>query len=145
MSGKVNGRDVNRAVNWACYTVTINLALLVAGVLLAKPFPAIFILVVAGVGLVTFFGVLMAANFLSEKLDLNKGEMRKALAASLTISFLTLMAILAFAGKASPPTDLSNTLIETFKWIIITIIAFYFGTRTVKEAREALNKTSGKK
>jgi hypothetical protein len=103
MSGKVNRRDVNRAVNWACYTVTINLALLVAGVLLAELFPAIFILVVAGVGLVTLFGVLMTANFLSEKLDLNKGEMRKALAASLTISFLTLMAILAFAGKASPP------------------------------------------
>jgi hypothetical protein len=31
-------------------------------------------------------------------------------------------------------------LIETFKWIIITIIAFYFGIRTIKEAREAVNK-----
>ncbi|MHC1563752.1 MAG: hypothetical protein ACXQTF_00295 [Candidatus Hecatellaceae archaeon] len=142
MTGKTEAprKDVNRAVSWARYTVAINLALLAAGALLAKTFHAILILVVAGVGLVSFFGVLIIANFLSEEPNLNKGEMRKALTSSLILSFLTLMSVVAFVEVSS--MDTAKTLIETFKWIVITIIAFYFGTRTIKEAREAINRKS---
>ena len=112
----------------------VDLALLLTGVLLGRILPAIYILVVAGVGIVTFLGILAVANFFSQSLDLNRGEMRKALASAFTASFLTLVAVLAFT-KDIVPADLAQNLIEAFKWIIITIIAFYFGTRTIKEVK----------
>lgn len=88
----------------------------------------------ACVGVITFIGVLLLSNYLSRDPSLAKKEMRKAIAASFTLVYLSLLAVTVFGGLSASETELAKTIVGHFTWVIGIIVAFYFGSRAVEEA-----------
>ncbi|MEW6097307.1 MAG: hypothetical protein AB1567_12425 [bacterium] len=81
-------------------------------------------------GLGIFLVVLVAVNLLSNEWDLTSGEIRKAI----TVSYLSVFMGLLMVGNSIQIAEgtLLKPLLENFWWIVITIIGFYFGGRTVE-------------
>lgn len=88
---------------------------------------------VGGIGIITFFGVIVISNYLSESKFLEKGEMRKAIAASFTIVYIALLSLLTFKGVSLTDSGLSQTMIDHFTTLVGVIVAFYFGSRSFDE------------
>ena len=88
---------------------------------------------VGSVGVITFFGVLMLVNYLSKSKVLDKGEMRKAIAASFVVIYFALLSLLTFTGFGPSNTELAETIIGHFTYLVGIIIVFYFGSRTVEK------------
>ena len=97
---------------------------------------------IAGIGAITFFGTLMLANFLSKSHELNKGEMRKAIAASVIVVYFSLIAFLTCEDCKVVDPELSKTIIGHFTYIVGIVIAFYFGVRAI-EAWKKTTTTAG--
>lgn len=156
------------------------------------------------VGVVTFFGVLLAANLFSGDAALRKGEMRKAITASMLVVYFFFVSVILFASaspiyklnqsgesttpqadvteevfvpeiqgdivpialqtEATPepqatetpepsqvaepaandeadvpktPIDLVYKVISNFTWLMGSVIAFYFGSRTIEDVQAA--------
>ena len=87
---------------------------------------------IGSVGIITFIGVLTLSNYLSRDPGLAKREMRKALAASFTLIYLVLLALVIFEPFPAE-TELAKTVVGHFTWIVGIIIIFYFGSRSVEE------------
>ena len=85
------------------------------------------------VGIITFVGVLTLSNYLSRDPELAKREMRKAIAASFTLVYLALLALVVFSKDPLADTELAKTIVGHFTWIVGIIIIFYFGSRSVEE------------
>jgi cation transport ATPase len=85
------------------------------------------------VGIITFVGVLTLSNYLSRDPALAKKEIRKAIAASFTLMYLALLALVVFGKVPSANTELAKTVVGHFTWIVGIIIVFYFGSRSVEE------------
>ncbi len=88
---------------------------------------------VGSVGIITFFGMLMLVNYLSESPGFEKGEMRKAIAGSFIAVYFTLVALLGFKGFCSAGTELAKTIIGHFTYLIGIIVVFYFGSSAVRD------------
>lgn len=88
---------------------------------------------IACVGIFTFFGVLILSSYLSRDDTLTQKEMRKAIAASFTLVYLILLALVVFGEVSSEQTDLAQTVTGHFTWVVGIIIVFYFGSRSVEE------------
>ncbi len=86
---------------------------------------------VSGIGVITFFGTLMLANYLSGSADLNKGEIRKAITGSFIAVYFVLVSLLSFSELSS--TDLAETIIGHFTYLVGIIVVFYFGSSTVRD------------
>ncbi|MBP2046940.1 hypothetical protein [Methanobacterium aggregans] len=84
-----------------------------------------------GMGLVTFFGILLVANYMSGTSPFDTGEIRKALTGAFITVYLTFVPIVTFEGAKITGTS-ANTVIANFTWIVGIIIIFYFGSRTVE-------------
>ena len=105
---------------------------------------------VGGVGLVTFLGVLMLANFLSESSNLDKGEVRKAITASCFAVYFAITGLLLEARSTAPTaltaptaqgtteTELAKTIVAHLTYLVGIIVAFYFGSRSVEKYLENL-------
>ena len=87
---------------------------------------------VGSIGIITFVGILLHVNYLSNDMELAKREMRKAIAASLIAVYCTLVPLIIFESPKFTNTqlDLAKTAIVDFSWVIGAIIAFYFGSRS---------------
>jgi len=85
------------------------------------------------VGITTFFGVLTLSNLLSRSLELDKGEVRNALAISIVVVYFSVLG-LAFSGEI-PDTD--NSVIIHFSNIVGVVVAFYFGSRALESWAKA--------
>ena len=85
------------------------------------------------VGVITFVGVLTLSNYLSRDPELAKKEVRKAIAASFTLVYLVLLALVLFSEASSADTELAKTVVGHFTWIVGIIIIFYFGSRSLEE------------
>ncbi len=86
-----------------------------------------------GIGIVTFFGILLVANYMSGTSPFNTGEVRKALTGAFVVEYFTFLPILTFGGASIPSGEPLKTVISNFTWIIAVIIVFYFGSRSVEE------------
>ena len=90
---------------------------------------------IALIGVIVFSGVLILGNILSPSGDLSTGEVRRSIAISFIFIFF---ALLAFGDKIT--IDCENKMIskvlENFWVFIVTIIAFYFGGRSLEKAAE---------
>lgn len=88
---------------------------------------------VGSMGIITFVGILLHVNYLSNDTELNKREMRKAIAASLIAVYCTLVPLIIFESPKFTDTqlDLAETAIVDFSWVIGVIILFYFGSRSI--------------
>ena len=88
------------------------------------------------VGVITFVGVLMLSNYLSGDPELAKKEMRKAIAASFTLVYLVFLALVIFTEAFTAGTELAETVVSHFTYIVGIIIVFYFGSRSLEEYRK---------
>lgn len=94
---------------------------------------------VSGVGIITFFGTLVLANYVSsDSYHLDKGEIRKALTASLIVVYFTLLALVTCTtcGTQSLNTEFANKILENFTYVIEILVIFYFGSRTLEKIIE---------
>ncbi len=90
-------------------------------------------LLIAGVGLVTFFGMLIISSHYEIHQPDSKGTMRKAIAGSLIAVYVVILALSLSGRLEDAQNQMVMNLIENFTWIIIAIIGFYFGTKGVTE------------
>ena len=94
-------------------------------------------------GMIVFIGSMAGGSLLSEKGDLSSGEVRR----SITIAFvMVFFALLAFGNniEIKEGNALITAAIDNFWIFIVTIIAFYFGGRSLERAAEKRNQSSGK-
>ena len=98
------------------------------------------------VGVITFVGILTLSNYLSRDPELAKREIRKAIAASFTLVYLVLLALVVFTRVSAANTGLAETIVGHFTWVVGIIIVFYFGSRSVEEyiKRNELKKGEAK-
>lgn len=97
--------------------------------LLGIPLQWIFV----SMGLVTFFGIMLIANYMSGTSPFNTGEIRKALTVSLITVYLAFVPLMAFGIFPFPTGASAQTIVTNFTWIIGAVIVLYFGTRPVEE------------
>jgi len=103
--------------------------------LLGIPLQWIFV----SMGLVTFFGIMLIANYMSGTSPFNTGEIRKALTVSLITVYLAFVPLMAFGIFPFPTGASAQTIVTNFTWIIGTVIVLYFGTRPVEEYIKKMN------
>ena len=87
---------------------------------------------VGSVGVITFLGIMMLANYLSVSPNLDKGEIRKAIAASCFAVYFVLLALLSFTGFSPSDAELAKTIVGHFTYIVGIVAVFYFGSRPVE-------------
>jgi len=98
------------------------------------------IIIVCLVGFLAFF------NRLSNSPDFTKGEMRKTFAITIIMIYLlTISLVLTDQIDFFPTTDdgeklteqgeFNKDLLENFSYVVITVVIFYFGSRTYQQAR----------
>jgi cation transport ATPase len=114
---------------WALWIALIIVALDVLALALGEVLDSMPVaLSLACVGVITFIGVLVLVNHLSHDPELAKKEMRKAIAASFTLVYLAVLAYV-LSGTLTANTELAETVVRHFTWIVGIIIVFYFGSR----------------
>jgi len=112
----------------AVVVAAVDLAVFYVGFLLES-----LVLMIVPMAIVTFFGVMALSSLHSmTKTGKNsKGIMRKSLAATLILTYVGIVA-LTIDGQIDydkVPTAITDNLV----FVIITIIGFYFGTKTVQD------------
>ncbi len=112
----------------ACVVAAIDFAVISVGIFVNN-----VTLLIAGVGLVTFFGMLIISSYHAIHQPDSKGIMRKAIAGSLVAVYIVILALSLSGRLEDVQNQMVMTLIENFTWIIIAIVGFYFGTKGVTE------------
>lgn len=98
------------------------------------------IVVVSLIGFLAFF------NRLSNSPDFTKGEMRKTFAITIIMIYLLILSLVLTNQIDFFPTsqdgeelteqgEFNKDLLENFSYVVITVIIFYFGSRTYQQAR----------
>ena len=94
------------------------------------------VLTLVPIAIITFFGVMALSSLHSATTDKDsKGIMRKSLTSTLVLVFVAILAI-SYGGdlKVDPSAEkILTELNSSFTYVIITIIGFYFGTKSVRE------------
>jgi hypothetical protein len=85
------------------------------------------------IGIITFFGILLIANYMSGTSPFDTGEVRKALTGAFVIIYFSLVPLLTFGSLNLPADETIKTIITNFTWIVGAIVIFYFGSRAVEE------------
>ncbi len=88
---------------------------------------------IAGVGIITFFGMLAISSYHSIHNPNSKGTMRKAIASSMISVYVVVLALLFSGQLPTLENEASMTLMENFSYVIMTIIGFYFGSKGAAE------------
>lgn len=90
-------------------------------------------------GLITFFGMVVVANYMSGTAPLNTGEVRKALTVSFIAVYFAMISLIVFGG-VQYPGQLGIILIQCFTVLVALIIGFYFSTRAIEKYVKAKKK-----
>jgi hypothetical protein len=88
---------------------------------------------IAGVGMITFFGMLAISSYHSLHNPNSTGTMRKAIASSMISVYVVVLSLLFSGNLPSLENEASMTLMENFSYVIMTIIGFYFGSKGATE------------
>ncbi len=86
-----------------------------------------------GIGIVTFLGILIIANYMSGTTPLNSGEIRKALTASVITVYLTFIPLITFGTVQISNQVAVRFIVGSFTWIVGIIIILYFVSRAVED------------
>lgn len=130
------GRKWYNSFRMVLMLVVIDLIILPLLVWLLKiPTSWIFI----GIGIITFFGVLVISNYLSDTSPLNSGEIRKAVTSSFVVTYFVLVSMVTLGSVNLPGDEPVKTIVTNFTWIVGVIVIFYFGSRAVEEYVKAKN------
>ena len=90
-------------------------------------------------GLVTFFGIMLIANYMSGTSPFNTGEIRKAVIVSLITVYLAFVPLFAFGILASQLGASAQSVINDLTWLIGAVIVLYFSTRPIEEYINKMN------
>jgi len=90
-------------------------------------------LIIGIVGILTLF-VLLGLFYYHDK-TLDKGEVRRAIAISITVVF-----IITLAYSISPNHKVGEHFLSLLKWAFSIVMAFYFGSRVVERIAEIMKK-----
>ena len=113
--------------------IAIIVTSVVGGILYARTaFSLDLVWTVGSVGAVTFFGTLLLVKSVTGSSNFKKGEMRKALAASLIVVYFVLVSLVMCESCTLPNSDILDTLVGHYTYLIGIVIAFYFGNRAVE-------------
>lgn len=102
-------------------------------VFLGIPFLWLFI----SLGVITFFGILIIANYMSDTSPLDTGEVRKALVVSIIVVYFAFIPLATFGSISVIAGESIKTLVTDFTWLVAIIVIFYFGSRAVEELIKA--------
>lgn len=91
------------------------------------------------IGIVTFFGILLIANYMSGTSPFDTGEVRKALTGSFIIIYFAFVPLITFGNISLASAEPIKTIITNFTWIVGAIVIFYFGSRAVEEYIKSKN------
>lgn len=119
------------------YNVTANNGSATLTVLSPKPEPiseGMTIFVVSAI--LGIFVLLIALGYLADK-NLNKGEMRRAIAGTLVSGFVILVFLSLYYEISNQP------LVIAFIELVGIVVGFYFGSKTVAEKKEVEEKKTG--
>lgn len=130
----ISKKDAHEHEGWIKTTIiaivvcTIDFVVISVGVLANNA-----ALSIAGVGIVTFFGMLIISSYYAIHQPDSKGTMRKALAGSLVSVYVVILALSISGMLEDSQNQTVMILIENFTLVIVAIIGFYFGTKGVTE------------
>jgi predicted neutral ceramidase superfamily lipid hydrolase len=85
-------------------------------------------LAIASVSIISFFGTLSLADYAKKQLGYEKGELRTAITATIIVTYLVIVAQITFSTN-SIDTDLAETVIINFGYVVWIVLGFYFGTK----------------
>jgi len=91
------------------------------------------------IGIVTFFGILLIANYMSGTSPFDTGEVRKALTGSFIVIYFAFVPLITFGNISLASAEPIKTIITNFTWIVGAIVIFYFGSRAVEEYIKSKN------
>lgn len=92
------------------------------------------------IGIITFFGILIIANYMSGTSPLNSGEVRKALTSSFVVTYFAFLPLVTFGSVNLPADEPIKTIVTNFTWIVGAIVIFYFGSRALEEYVKTKNQ-----
>jgi hypothetical protein len=131
------GKKWSGALRMVLALVVIDLIILPLLVWALKiPTPWIFI----GLGIITFFGLLLITSYMSGTSPLNTGEVRKAVTGSFVIIYFAFVPLVAFGSINLPADEPIKTIVTNFTWIVGAVVIFYFGSRAVEEYVKVKNQ-----
>jgi hypothetical protein len=97
-------------------------------VMLGIPLQWIFV----GIGIVTFFGILLLVNYMSGSSSYNSGEVRTAVTGSFVTVYLILLPLISL-GSVNIPSLNPLTAIGYFTWIVGAVVIFYFVSGSLEQ------------
>ncbi len=84
-------------------------------------------------GIITFFGILIITNYMSETAPFDTGEVRKALTGSFIIVYFAFISLVTMGNVNALALEPIKTIATNFTWLVAVIVIFYFGSRAVEE------------
>jgi tellurite resistance protein TehA-like permease len=130
----LTNEDIHEHEGWnkttfiACLVCAADVVVLLTGIVLDD-----VVWSIAGVGLITFFGMLIISSYHAIHHPDSKGTMRKALAGSLVAVYVVILSLSLSGRLYYTENVMVMILVENFSVVIITIIGFYFGTKGATE------------
>ena len=91
-------------------------------------------------GVITFFGIMIIANYMSDTAPLDTGEVRKALVGSFIVVYFAFVPLITFGRISIIAAEPIKTIMTDFTWLVGIIVIFYFGSRAVEELIKARNQ-----
>lgn len=85
-----------------------------------------------GIGIVTFFGLLLLVNYMSGTTAYDTGELRKAITGSFIVTYLIFVPLISFGTVTIPLID-PISAVSSFTWIVAIVVIFYFLSRGIEE------------
>lgn len=135
----------SKIVGWGT-TTAIAIAVLVADLACIWYSKDSLTFAVAGTGLITFFGILMISNYYKSQNPHveDVGAMRQALAGSLFAVYFVILGVTLQRPDISASTGtVLKAITDNFWAIILSVIAFYFGSKGAQSVAKTLKNKNG--
>lgn len=130
LAGKIGWFEENLPIN------TSKISQIPGSEALQLPYPGITLAMSSMIiALVTFFGLLAVSESSGRGWGLNKGSMRGAVAATILVVYLNVLSMNAFAPYQAEMSDMMGTMVNSFTYIVGTMIPFYFGASAYVQGR----------
>lgn len=128
---KLRGGGILTIIAFAAYLI-----LPVAGAVDGNNNLPVYLIALVTILIVCVFGGLMYAGYKADA-DLNKGEMRRAIAGTFSVGFIILMLL-----SLNYSFDQNKEIVTTYIQLVGVVIGFYFGTRTALSASKSTTETT---
>ena len=92
-----------------------------------------------GIGIVTFFGILLLVNYMSGTSPYNSGEIRKAITGAFVTVYLIFVPIMSIGSIHIPLLQPTNSILY-FTILVGIVVVCYFVSRTLEEYVKIKNR-----